>query len=756
MGGTVTEILKEARRLYNMGLGVHWIRPNSKAPVKAGWTEPKRDQWPEIESDYHSGYGLGVKLGAASKTAKGYLANIDIDLKSQDEKHQIQALQYVRKTFPEILKAPTVQTGYGLRLFVCTKEPLPSRKLTKSNDTVIVHMPTADISAQQRKLLPESELQKGMRARPAWEVEFMSAGRQVVLPPSIHPDTQKPYIWNRELNSIDDLPELDGLKLAGRELIAAKHSLVVVGDFRPVQVDLMDPRFPDHIVEMILGQGVDDRSAALFQVAMGMVRHGFSDNEILSVLTDKDTMLGETAYEHRHTSSRDAAAAWVRDYCLKKAKAETSAVVEFDSAVEISLLDDKAAESQKAELMTLTAWQTRLKRTRKEATSPIKPSLENVLLILEHTYGVGLFREDLFSNYWVYGLGVPWGKGIGEEFDEKGRLLLTEWLVQHWGCEPPKQVIYDAVGILAARSPFHPIRDYVCGLRWDGVERLDGWLERYLGARDTDTTYLKEVSRKFLVGMIKRALEPGCQFDYMLVLHGKQGIKKSSALRILAGDKYFSSTVLQPDSKDTLLKMQSKWLIEFGEMSTAKADVRALKNFITMRTDRDRLPYDRLAQDFPRKCVFAGSTNDDEIIFDMTGGRRFWVVSVHQIDLEALARDRDQLFAEAMNHYDLGEPLYLSAEGEIAAQSEQAKWTFEDGIIEQVMYELKLNNSRQATDPNFFPHTGFGIMELIKNLEVKDDMVGQKRVAIALKACGYAKRQVKLEGNRVVKKWFRL
>jgi hypothetical protein len=194
-------VLREAKRLYDLGWAIHWIKPRSKAPVKAGWSGPTRDDWKTLHAEYTADYGLGVRMGAASALpGGGYLANIDIDIKSKDPRHHDEAVKFVEKKFPGLLsRAPDIKTGYGMRLVCRTTEPVKSGKLGASSEECVVKLPTTEINRRQLKAVEEGKANRGpvkrgvYRVRPAWEVEFMSEGRQVVLPPSIHPETGKPY-----------------------------------------------------------------------------------------------------------------------------------------------------------------------------------------------------------------------------------------------------------------------------------------------------------------------------------------------------------------------------------------------------------------------------------------------------------------------------------------------------------------------------------------------------------------------------------
>jgi predicted P-loop ATPase len=223
-------------------------------------------------------------------------------------------------------------------------------------------------------------------------------------------------------------------------------------------------------------------------------------------------------------------------------------------------------------------------------------------------------------------------------------------LLQDAGLEKiGKEVVHQAVDLRASERPFHPVRNYLDGLKWDGQPRLTMWLSLYMGAQDNE--YHKAIGPMFLVSMVARVYEPGCQVDYMPVLEGPQGELKSSALRALAGDEYFSDELpsLHGDQVRLSQHLRGKWLIEIAEMAAmSKAESDDLKAFITRRTEQYIPKYGRKEVFEPRQSVFAGTTNNDTYLRDETGGRRFWPIKTGVIDLAGLVRDRDQLFAEAV------------------------------------------------------------------------------------------------------------
>jgi len=227
--------------------------------------------------------------------------------------------------------------------------------------------------------------------------------------------------------------------------------------------------------------------------------------------------------------------------------------------------------------------------------------------------------------------------------------MLQGFFIRRFGLELSPGKIKEAVDTLAFQNVVNPLAQWLDSLKWDGKPRLDNWLVRYAGA--DNTPYTRAVGRATILGAVARAYEPGIKFDTMLILEGPQGTYKSTIVKILGGE-YFMAGLPNKElgDKDIIASLSGKWIIEIEELSSMRrSDAEAFKGFLSKQTDTGRLPYEPLAQDYPRRCIFIGTTNPNGsgYLRDSTGNRRFFPVAVGVANPDALQADRDQLFAEA-------------------------------------------------------------------------------------------------------------
>lgn len=321
-------------------------------------------------------------------------------------------------------------------------------------------------------------------------------------------------------------------------------------------------------------------------------------------------------------------------------------------------------------------WKTDLEYTK---SGKLLCNIANIILILENDPALaGHIVHDLFTGMDSAKDGLPWNKNANQWTDTDDANLRV-WLEKHYDITG-KEKIADALTAVLTRHSYHPIRDYLNGLTWDGVPRLDRIIIDYMGAEDSELN--RAMSRKHFVAAVARVFNPGCKYDYCLIMSGAEGIGKSTLLRVMGG-RWFNDSITTLEGKEGMEQLRRAWVVELGELSSIKrSDVEQVKAHLSKQVDIYRAAYARRVLEHPRQCVFCGTTNEALFLKGDTGNRRFWVIPVvaelrkYKDWSEAIRRDRDQLWAEAVHYYKQGEPLYLSEE--LEAQAKQRQQDFND------------------------------------------------------------------------------
>lgn len=297
--------------------------------------------------------------------------------------------------------------------------------------------------------------------------------------------------------------------------------------------------------------------------------------------------------------------------------------------------------------------------------------MRNVALILENDERwVGVLGYDEFSGKCMKLRTPPYGGSPGEWTDLDDSLT-TDWLAQQYGLLTKSIAVLEAVGVVSSRNRYHPVRQYLQGLTWDGTPRVETWLTVCLGVELND--YSRKVAKRWLLGAVARVMKPGCKMDTVLILEGLQGAGKSTTLSILGG-AWFMDTPFTLGDKEAFQMLRGKWLAELGELDAFnKAESTKAKQFFSASTDTFRESYGRRSKDIPRQCVFAGTTNQNEYFKDPTGNRRYWPVMCTSINLDALREMRDQLWAEACACYQAGDGWWVEREERHLFEAEQEK-----------------------------------------------------------------------------------
>lgn len=292
-------------------------------------------------------------------------------------------------------------------------------------------------------------------------------------------------------------------------------------------------------------------------------------------------------------------------------------------------------------------------------------SRKMVISILENDPNLShVLAYNELSNNVQARVAWPWPHSKAGNVTDAVDLLLGKYLTDTYGLPSiARAALQEAIQTVAHTRRFHPIREYLANLEWDGTSRINKWLMYVLGEKpETIPAAMQEyfglVGRYWLLGMVNRVMEPGCKFDYCPVLEGAGGLRKSTMVEILAGAGFYSDTPFEVGrGKEAQEQVQGLWVYEIAEMTHfSKAEVGAIKAFISSKMDRYRAAYGATLSEFPRQCVLVGTTNENTYLRDRTGNRRFWPIPVRsRINTEWLAKYRDQLLAEAFVLYGQGE-----------------------------------------------------------------------------------------------------
>lgn len=351
--------------------------------------------------------------------------------------------------------------------------------------------------------------------------------------------------------------------------------------------------------------------------------------------------------------------------------------------------------------------------------TPTKTS-KNVRIVLENDPALtGRIRMDTFADALMGIAPLPWpprnteeGEFQWRDDDDSG---LRDYVQGVLGFRT-EGVVQDALVLCARKNQVNPVTDYLLGLVWDGVPRLDRLFIDYLGANDTP--YVRAVTRKSFTAAVARAMQPGLKYDTMPVLTGAQGLGKTSLLQKM-GRHWFNNSIESFEGKEAAELLQNAWIVEIGEMGAySRSDVKIIKGFLSRTEDQYRAAYARKTEKHPRRCVFFGTSNDDQYLKDPTGGRRFWPIDcgIQQRSKQVfrdLDAEIDQMWAEAVMRWRMGEPLILPDALEQEAKQQQEMHAETDpweGIVSEFVERMVPADwiNRSVSDRKIFWSGEFG------------------------------------------------
>lgn len=379
-----------------------------------------------------------------------------------------------------------------------------------------------------------------------------------------------------------------------------------------------------------------------------------------------------------------------------------------------------------------------------KSTGEIITNTHNMMLYLKNHPDVAdafAFDKQLCQNQLIKR--PPWlnpNETLPMVIDDNQVMLATAWL---------NTKMFNATDILVGRvissvcknNTYNSLQDYLKKLMWDGKPRIDKLFVYYCRAKDTE--YHRLVGRKFCISAVARALKPGSKVDNMIILEGKQGIKKSTFIETLFGENFFTDHLDTLGSKECVQQMIGKWGIELAELHNLESVSDNLKKgFISRKTDKIRLPYDKNTTDIPRTCVFIGTTNqvNGTYLTDSTGERRYWPVICSGMNLDAVRKDRDQIWAEAVKAFRSDEKWYFEGADNKMVKEEQQQRTVIDPLTDKIMSFVDAKHSVTVAE----------ILEECLNLSYdKFTRSIEMRVSNILKLEGWEKSRKMYNGKRL-------
>lgn len=459
----------------------------------------------------------------------------------------------------------------------------------------------------------------------------------------------------------------------------------------------MDLHLPGDIMQLVMegkreGSNYPSRSEALFACVCSLVRLGYKDKQIASLIMNPEHAISESVLE-----TKDPLAYVGRQ--LSKARSQVGPI---------------------------------FRRNAQGAISPGNP--ENVALAMEDMK-IEMSYDEFARCYIMNGdvlLGDERVDDLRMEVHKKFKFL------------PAKELFHDYVHHAARQNGFHPVQDYLDGIKWDGKPRIDSLLPSYFGSPESE--YTTHVSRIMLLAAVRRIRRPGCKYDEMVVLEGPQGTNKSTALGILAGpESWFTDSLhLNADSKVFIEQLTGKWIVECADLGgMRKADIEVLKGTLSRTHDRARLSYARLTTERPRECILVGTTNSSKYLRDQTGNRRFWPVATGEINVEGLRQDRDQLWAEASDREANKESIRLPRELWGGAATEQDERRIEDPWEESIQGLIMLVDGGKVKVASFELWKAVGMPMERRNQE------HNVRLGQLMQRNGFDKTKVSIGGNMV-------
>ena len=710
-------MLQENERAIRAGLSAIPLKDRSKAPFQTDWTDRERYTFDELKKLIKGERNIGARLGHKLRNDE-YLHVIDVDYDSTHADDIADCEAKLDQMLEDWRDFPMVQSGSGgnaRHIYFTTTKPFPSKKIARSDFEVTVDG----------------------KKKPAWTIELFGLGKQVVIPPSIHPDTGRAYVWLQDMDwgHIEDGEGsqwfVDADEVKRWQGSASERPKRGNDDedalSRAVHTDPLGISYDEAKDDLknLPHEWVEDRDKWL-EIGMAIHHEFEGDDDGLDLFIEwskRSEKADDENFEYRWDSFKKSDSAHPKTW--RSIKEIANKERKRKAREEVLGNDGDEAPKSKGD----RKWADDLEQT---ADGAFKSTVHNIKIILTNDARCrGAIAYNEFSNQNVLRKTMDFNiptihvvkakkRRNGTELSENAigairQFLETPRRLKGYGMNNvPERNLKDAINNAAQEFGFHPVRDYLRSLEWDGVKRLETLFIDYFGCPDND--YTREIAHHWAVSAVARIFEPGHKFDFVPILKGAQGKRKSTFLETLAVDsEWFGGlTINTNDPRQMIMGMMGKWLLELPELAGfSRNQVAHIKGFMSAAKDNTRLPWGRTNVDFPRQSVMMGTTNESKYLRDETGNRRYWPIetNVETVDIERLQDERDQLWAEAYDEYlamredhpDLPFlPLYLrSKEAQQLAREAQAN------AMEDSTAEMWADRMEEWLDAPITDRTGF-------------------------------------------------
>ena len=573
-------------------------------------------------------------------------------------------------------------------------------------------------------------------------IEFKQKGQQVVLPNSVLADGRRYDLLNGSLEQLNfyELPQ-KFYDVVGVRIV--QKAIDIGSGFKNHTTDIIRmKKLLENTPPAVQGEHGDQ---ATYNVCCLGKDYGLSPDVFFELLCEWNEKCSPPwDVEALRTKMLNA-------YSYSHNKAGSHSVEAMFSAIEQTFLNDEQSKKQEEDILD---WKNELQVSK---NGVYKTTLKNAVLFMkhdEHLKGRIAFNEFSGDKVWIEP--AYWHNSTAKSYLPNGRIwtdtdaIKTRYIFNNYNFDVGTNLIHEAVTELSTSNNYHPVKEWLeKNAEWDNVKRIDTFFAKYCGA--DDNVYSKEVARKMLCAIVARVFDPGCKFDYLPIFVGKQGIGKSTLLKILSiHPSWFCDNIGDiTNAKEVIPQTRGKLIVEWQELALfSKIDINHSKSFLSTSVDRVREAYHREAKDYPRQFIVVATTNQDKFLLDETGNRRMLPIELRDVNTTKVAEDIKQIYAEALVMYKAGEKLYITDSEALKIASDIQNDRFKNDEIEESIVEWLENIPEDIK--HFCTKEKLQVNDIIIHCfkETPTKARGlSNRIANVLRRLGYSRQSYRIDGK---------